>query len=458
MAQYYNENLELITISSLVQNAMLVYPIIGDILEKNSFGWKPFGILYKTIREIVESDLSPDYISILAELERKDILDSINIMSNGLRGKEAIDYMLALPVDIDNVETYAYQVQDLHGSRQLISLNEKIKRMIDDGKRPIEILSFVDLETGKISAFVGAKNGSLRTSKDVTQSSHQQFKDAVGGKARFISTRINAWDDYTNGLYPQRLYMVAAATNDGKSALVENIAYNLAVVPEEGDKVKVCIFSFEMSSEDVVNRFVQIATGISPLRIERGELSEDELVPYETAMKRIAGSPIIYDDSSEMVLAILRTKIRKAVVGEGARVVIIDQLEQLSIGGGGDNQPEYIRFNYMSYRIKAFARELDVPIVLVHQMNRSADSGQNRGKDVDPQSQDLAQAGEKACDAILIIRHKKSGQEVKETNFNWVKNRQGKRGKRRVEFVGKNILFRDLPNNSEFPDFMDAGE
>ena len=127
------------------------------------------------------------------------------------------------------------------------------------------------------------------------------------------------------------------------------------------------------------------------------------------------------------------------------------------IGAGGDNQPEYIRINYIAYRVKAYAREMNVPIILIHQMNRSADSGQNRGKFVEVGLSDLAQAGEKPCDAVLMIRHKKANQKIIETYFIWAKNRQGKKGIRQVEFQGERLLFKDIPGKSEYPTY-DADE
>ena len=66
----------------------------------------------------------------------------------------------------------------------------------------------------------------------------------------------------------------------------------------------------------------------------------------------------------------------------------------------------------------------------------------------------LSQAGEKPADAVLMIRHKKSGQKFLETYFHWVKNRQGRKGVRKVEFDSEHILFRDIPGTTEFPDFI----
>jgi replicative DNA helicase len=445
MTQSFNENIEIQTLACLFKDGSL-YPIVEDILERKAFGWKPFGTIFQSIKDVVDSDLYPDTETVATDLSRKGLLDSIKIQSNGKTGKDVLDFLKDLEVNVENLESYAYQVTELHAGRQLVSLAEDIKKGVESGKRPIEILSDMDLKSGKISAFVGAQSKNTRTSRDVAMSSIEQFEDASNGKSRYISTGLKAWDDYTNGLFPQRLYMVAARTNEGKSALIQNLINNISI--ENGIMVK--LFSLEMSAEEIHNRLVQIRTGISPLKIETGKLKDSEIEPYKEATKVISNAPIIYDDSSELSLPLLRTKIRKAV-SSGAKVILIDQLEQLTLGGSGDSQPEYIKVNYISYRLKAFSRELDVPVVIVHQMNRSGEGqqGASSSQEADPLLSQIAQGGEKACDAILIVRNNSKG-----TYFYWSKNRQGRKGKRVVQWDGTHIKFSDIAGLDEYPEFV----
>lgn len=447
MPQTYNENIEMSVLSCLFKNGSL-FSVVEDFLEKRSFGWQPFGIIFQSIKEVNSNNILPDVMTIYTDLDKKGMIDTIKIMSNGLQGKAALEYIANFDVNPDNIESYARQVQELYATRQLMALLDKEKQAIEGGSSPIEILSHLDLETGKIAAYVGAQSKNIKSAKDVGHESVEQFQEAAHGNDLYISTGINAWDDFTNGLYPGRLYIVAAASNDGKSSLIQNIVYNISVER----KIKSFLLTLEASSVEVYNKIIQRMTGISSMIIEKGHLKDAELEKYTEAVGKIANSEIIFDDSPELILPLLRTKIRKAVAN-GARVILIDQLEQILIGFGGEVQAEYVRINYIAYRIKAFAREMQVPIILVHQMNRSADSGQNRGKNVDPQIQDLSQAGERPADSVLIIRHKKEGQKILETYFHWVKNRQGKKGRRRVEFDGEHVLFRDLEGFSEFPDY-----
>ena len=451
MAQTFNENIELQTLACLFKDGSL-YPIVEDILERKAFGWKPFGIIFQSIKDIVDSDLYPDTETIATDLERKSLLQKITIMSNGLQGKDALNYIKKLDTNVDQFESYAYQVQELYANRQLLSLSEDMKKAVESGKRPIEILSDMDLKSGKIAVFVGAQSKNTRTSKDVAESNLQQLSDATEGKSIYISTGLSSWDDFTGGIAP-RFYMIAAEQNEGKSSLVLNLIRNIAIHPPirvmNFEKTKVKLFTFESSAEEIQNKLIQLETGISQIRIEKGNLSDEELLKYKDALMEIAESPILYDDSSELTLPLLRTKIRKACA-EGAEIIFIDQLEQLFIGGSGDLQPEHIRLNYITYRIKAYQREQNIPIILVHQRKKTQEGyGKPQDNNLrDAELNDLNQAGGKAPDAVLMLRTKK------EPAFFWVKNRQGKRGKVSVGWDGSRILFFDLDGNSEFPEFV----
>ena len=449
MMLFYNEELELSSLSCLIKNGSL-YPIVEDSLSKKSYANYQFGIIFDSIKSLYNSEILPDIITVATDLERKGYLDNLSIL--GKKGREALDAIFNKDVNVDNLESYANQINQDYASRQLYSAFETAMKKLKDGKQsPIEVSSYVDIEMGKVNLITGNSNG-IKKAESVAEEAVKGFLEATNNKHLYISTGMKAWDDFTNGLYPQRLYVVSARSNDGKSTLVQNVLYNLSIKSD----IKAMLITMESSAVDIFNKLVQRMTGISSLRIEKGDLSPEEVDKFKEAAKKIKSSNILFDDSSEMILAVLRSKIRKAV-SDGVKVIVIDQLENILIGGGGDNQPEYIKLNFIAYRIKAFARESNVPIILVHQMNRSSESGQNRNKDVDPQLTDLASAGEKPADAVLMIRHKKENQNPIQTWFHWVKNRQGMKGRREVLYRGEWALFEDLPEGhvqKEVPDFV----
>ncbi len=452
MAKTYNENIEAHVISILFKDGSL-YSVVEDVLEKNSFGWVPFGNIFQAIGEIVETDLYPDIDTIAHHLERRNLLNSISIPLTKITGREALDYLKEMDSNPELIENYAFQISELRGGRQLAALADKIKKNLDAGKRPIEILAMMDFESGKISAYVGSPSQNTRTAKDVAESNVKQFNDTLNGKSRYIETGLKFWDDFAGGIAP-RFYLIASEQNEGKTTLVNNLIYNLAVDREESKKVKVKLFTFESSAEEINNKLVQRQTGISQIRIEKGELSESELPLYKTALERISKSPIVYDDSPEISLPLLRTKIRKAVA-DGTEVIFIDQIEQIQIGGSGDSQPDHIKINYITYRLKAYQREMDVPIVAVHQNKKVTGQGgaEHRSKVYDYQLNDLSQAGGKAPNAVIMVRT------TKDPAIFWVKNREGKKGKRSLGWEGKFLRMYDLPDDEiDDPEFIKEDE
>jgi len=457
MTNFYSEKIELAPIACLIKQPNL-YSVVKDSLKPKSFVWHSFITLFELIQRLNKNDIIADKSTIIAELERTEELSKMQLPSLKLSGRDVIDYLYETEeVIVDNIDSYAQMVQNMYATRQLDLSLERARRKLEDTSEspsPINVLAQLDIDTGKIATLIGAKSRNMIVAKDVAKKVIEEFKEASEGRHLYISTRLDAWDDFTNGLFNGRLYVVAAVSNDGKSSLVQNILYNISVASEENkNPVKGCLISLESSATEVFRKLIQRITGISSLDIEAGNVPKDKLDDMKNAVKQIGESEIVFDESSELILPVLRTKIRKAVQ-DGAKYVVIDQLEQIAIGGAADSQPDYLKLNAISYRIKAFAREENIPIILVHQMNRSIDSGQNRGKNLDPQIQDLAQAGEKAADAVMMIRHKKVKGVIVESTFWWVKNRQGKKGFRRVDFNGEFVRFKDIAGQSEFTDDM----
>lgn len=450
MATTFNENIEAQVISCLLKDGSLYYSV-EDVLEKDAFAWKPYGIIFQSIRDVVDADLFPDIETITADLDRKDKLQSVMVFGGTLRGREALEHLKSLDANPDAIESYSIQVNDFYGNRQLLKLSDDIERYVRDGKRPVETVGMTDLETGRISSYVGATSKNIRTSKEVSISNIEQLEKTRKGESRYIPSGFDFWDYYFGGIAP-RLYMIAAEQNEGKSTLVINLIHNTAIKsPKENLPFvprKVQLFTFESSGEEINNKLAQLLTGIDQIRIEKGELSDSEIVEYASAMNKIGNAKIMYDDSPEISLPLLHTKIRKAVAN-GAEIIFIDQLEQISLPGSGDfNQQEHIKLNYITYKLKAYQREQDVPIIVVHQRKKVEEKNQ-KGETVlrDPELNSLNQAGGKAPDGVLMLRTKA------DPSVFCVKNRQGRKGARKIGWNPSRLKFYDIPQGGNAPEF-----
>ncbi len=453
MSAIHNETLESLVISCLLQDSSTFETLEDAQVEKSTFSWKPFGLIYQTFRNIVDDDLFPDINSIAAELDKKNLLDAIIIPDTNLRGLDALEHLKNLNADIEKLPTYTKQLCDFRANRQLTSLTDKIKDAINAGQPIDKILAMIDTDTGRISSYIGASTRNISTSRDAVLSTIKNYENTISGELQYILTGIRAWDDFVGGLFA-RLYMIAAEQNEGKSTFVLNLLHNIAIfcdAIENFSPHKFMLFTFESSKEEIVNKLAQRMTGLPQIRIEKGELSDDEYLEYQKALEVIANSPIVFDDSSDMSLPILHTKMRKAVAN-GAEVIAIDQLEQISLGSSADaEQQEHIRLNYISYRIKAFSRELNVPVILVHQRKKVEEkNAKGEFQPRDPELNSLNQAGGKAPDAVMMIRTKR------DPAVFWVKNRQGEKGSRKIGWRGSSLHFFDLPTKEE-AEFLEEG-
>lgn len=472
MAVQYDSQLELSILSAVINSGNSFYQV-QDIIEPSSFYWKPNGTIWQCFITIADNDLYIDKVTLLNQLSKIGGLNDYFTEIGGISGKEAIEYLVNMNANPDIIESYAIQLSESKNIRDVILLSDRAKEMALSGKSSAEILAMLDFDAGKISGNSGAILSSLKGLGDAVKESLETVTEALEGDSKYIETGIEAIDLYIGGGYPGRLVIDAAMSNDGKSALLTDIMYNISIsdkylLDEEGKvrkdrkRHKTAFITLEMNAMEVVHRVIQILTGIDPIRLEKGKIKtttdgknkdeKSELQKYQEALEIIDAKKefVIFEDTPEMNISQLRQKIRK-MVAEGCDFVIVDQLQQIQPMQAMANLSRHVIYDFISYRLKAFAREFNVPIFLAHQMNRSAD--QKDSKNSELSLANLNEGGERAADSILFIRHEKENQEIKKSWFYWVKNRQGKKGRKQVNFIGQRITFEDMKEESLPPGF-----
>jgi replicative DNA helicase len=453
MSVQYDSNLELSILSSVINNGNSFYQV-QDTIEPSSFYWKPNGTIWKCFIDIADNDLYIDKVTLLNQLSKIGYLEDYITEVGGISGRDAIEHLSKMNADHERVESYSIQLQETKSQREIILLSEKAKEMSLAGKSSAEILAMLDFDGGKILGNSSSILSSMKGLGDAVRESLETVSEALSGDSKYIETGIEAIDLYIGGGYPGRLVIDAAMSNDGKSALLTDIMYNISIsdkyLLDENGKLrkdrkrhKTAFITLEMNAMEVVHRVVQILTGIDPIRLEKGKITEVERVDYQKALEIIDAKKdfVIFEDTPEMNISQLRQKIRK-MVAEGCDFVIVDQLQQIQPMQAMANLSRHVIYDFISYRLKAFAREFNVPIFLAHQMNRSAD--QKDAKNNELSLANLNEGGERAADSILFIRHEKENQEIKKSWFYWVKNRQGRKGRKQVNFIGQRITFEDM--------------
>ncbi len=260
-----------------------------------------------------------------------------------------------------------------------------------------------------------------------------------GSEITGLPTGFRDLDRKLAGLHPSNLLIVAARPGMGKSTLALNIAQNAAV-----NDMPVAIFTLEMSREEVVSRMLCASGRIDSQRLRSGQLGESDFTKLSNAASVLYKKPIYVDDSPGLTVTEIRAKCRRMKRRPGLSLVVVDYL-QLMQGSGQENRQQEIAA--ISRSLKNLARELDVPIMALSQLNRSMEQREDKR----PRLSDLRESGslEQDADVVMFIyRHEYYHPEAQETRgiaeIAIAKHRQGATGRIDMTFLPEFTLFSDM--------------
>lgn len=218
------------------------------------------------------------------------------------------------------------------------------------------------------------------------------------GKIRGIPTGFRDLDNILAGLQRSDLFILAARPSMGKTALALNVAHNVAVKTE----LPVLIFSLEMSKEQLVDRMLAMESGVDAWALRTGNLNDADFEKIGQAMGVLSEAPIFIDDSPGITVSDLRTKARRESHRRPLGLIIVDYLQLMSGGSRFGNDFNRVQeISEISRGLKGIARELNVPLMALSQLNRSVES---RSPQI-PQLADLRESGglEQDSDVVAFI-------------------------------------------------------
>jgi replicative DNA helicase len=261
----------------------------------------------------------------------------------------------------------------------------------------------------------------------------------VGSEVTGIPTGYRDLDRKLAGLHDTNLIIIAARPSMGKSALALNIAQNVALQDKP-----VAIFSLEMSREEVVSRMLCSTGRIDLQRLNTGRLTESDFTKLSNAASQLYKKPIYVDDSPGLTVTEIRAKARRLRRRPGLGLVVVDYL-QLMHGSGGENRQQEIAL--ISRSLKNLARELEVPVIALSQLNRALEQREDKR----PRLGDLRESGalEQDADVVMFIyRDEYYSPDNMDTKgvaeVVIAKHRQGAVGKVQMTFLPEFTLFADM--------------
>ncbi len=257
------------------------------------------------------------------------------------------------------------------------------------------------------------------------------------GEYSGIPTGFDHLDEMLTGLQQGELVIIGARPSVGKTAFALNLVHNIAIE----QKIPAAFFSLEMSGRDIISRIVCMRSGISGNRIRQNALSNQDLQHISRSVGSIAEAPLYISDVTSMSLFDLRIQSRRLVMKENVKVLFMDYLGLIRFYSMHESAPKTVsrfeQFSEISRSLKALARELHVPIVVLSQLNRDAE-------DKEPSLANIRESGaiEQDADVVLFL-HRKSRKEDN-TALIIAKQRNGPVGRLNFIFSPDKMKFQEV--------------
>lgn len=390
----HNSDAEKAVLGSAFLSKEALYSVLSS-LEENDFYEGKHQILYRVLVSLQRKNIAVDVLTVTEELINIKELDNVGGVEYL---QECSDSMVAL----SSLEFYINIVRDQSVLRNLLLVvsdidNQYKTEEIDDVDGFIaasEERIKVATEKRRVSTFRTASE--VAKSVEMALSTQQKYdEENVTG----LTTGYDNINKLTQGFQKTELTIIAARPSVGKTALALNFAYKAATRKQ----VPVAIFSLEMASELLVRRLVAAASNVSLTKISSGVLSGQERAKVASAIKEVGSAPIYIDDSPGIKLMDIIAKSRQLQSKHpDLGLIVIDYLGLIQTGTSGkgnDSRQEEVR--KISLALKAMARDLKVPVIVLSQLSRDVEKRDTKR----PMLSDLRDSGsiEQDADVVMLL-------------------------------------------------------
>jgi replicative DNA helicase len=379
---------------------------LGQCIETLKSG----GEVFYDLRHRVVYDL------LVAMYDRKEAIDLITLQQR-LRDEKQLDsvggvaYLSGLPDAVPsaaNLKYYLEIVQEKHILRRLIhTCTDVVGRIYNYEGELDALLDEVEREVLRVSE--SRAESATREIKELVHSAINQIEyfHSRQGSLTGLGTGFTDLDKMTNGLHGGEMVVIAARPSMGKTSLAMNIAEHVAIEQRQA----VGVFSLEMTAESLVMRMLCSRARVNLRNIREGFLAERDFPKLTAAAGKIAAAGLHIDDTPGLSILQLRAKARRMAQQHEIKLFVIDYLQLLhSTARRAENRQQEIAD--ISNGIKALAKELKVPVIVLSQLNRELEKDKNRK----PRLSDLRESGAIEQDADLVgLLYKPSGGDDEET-------------------------------------------
>jgi replicative DNA helicase len=418
-----------------------------DILSPNNFYKENNKIIFDTITKLFADSLPVDILTVSEALRK-------NGQHEVVGGDYYLVYLTQKVASAAHIEYHARVIVEKSIQRDIISIaGELIEDAFDETSDVLELLDrseqrLFDITSGNIK-----KN--FESSSDLVKQALEHIRDISNKEGvSGVPSGFNGIDKITGGWQNSDLIIIAARPGMGKTAFVLSMARSVSIKYN----VPIAIFSLEMSSVQLITRMISSETQISSEDLRKGKLTNAQWQELTRKVDKLEKAPIYIDDTPSISIFDLRAKCRRLKSTKDIQLIVIDYLQLMTAGQGnkgvGNREQE---ISTISRSLKAIAKELNVPVIALSQVNRGVET--RAGGSKRPMLSDLRESGAIEQDADIVsfiyrpeyyeIDQWEDGSScLKQAEFIIAKHRNGSLDNVRLKFIGQFAQFDDLEISS----------
>ena len=439
-------------IERVVLGALMIdkdaFSVVSEIIHPETFYEPRHQKIFLAIRTLNMDEKPVDIMTVTEELKREGTLESVG-------GAAYIIELSSHVASSAHIEYHSHILAQKFLARQLISFASRVETNAFDETLDVDlVMQKAEGELFEISQ-KNMKQDYTQIDPVITAAVEAiQKASANKGGLTGVPSGYTKLDEKTSGWQPSDLVIIAGRPAMGKTSFALSIAKNIAVDYRE----PVAFFSLEMSNVQLVQRLMSNVCEIPGNKILNGQLTNDEWERLDKNLRLLTGAPIYVDDTPGLSIFELRTKARRLVREKKVKLIMIDYLQLMNANGMrfGNRQEEV---STISRSLKGLAKELNIPIIALSQLNRTVENREGlEGKR--PQLSDLRESGaiEQDADLVLFVHRPEYYRIYKDEKGNDLhgkaqiliaKHRKGGMGDILLDFKGEFTRFQN-PEDSYF--------
>jgi replicative DNA helicase len=390
--------------------------------------------IYTAITDLYGRGEPADAITVADELGKRGELLRLG-------GAPYLHTLLASVPIAANAGWYAEIVREKAVLRRLADASVRIGQMSFAGEGDVD--DIVDRAQAEVYAVTDRRAAEdYKPLSELMQPTLDEMEaiESRGAGLSGVPTGFADLDDLTNGLHPGQLVIVAARPGIGKSTLALDLARAASIKNGLGS----VIFSLEMSQIEITMRLLSAEAGVPLSHIRGGRMNDQDWNRVSAKMGQVSEAPMFIDDSPNMTMMEIRAKARRLKQRHDLRLIVIDYLQLMTSGKKVESRQ--VEVSEFSRQLKLLAKELDVPVIALSQLNR----GPEQRNDKRPMLSDLRESGSLEQDADLVILlnrpdlYDKDSERAGEADFDVAKHRNGPTKTITVAFQGHYSRFVDM--------------